>query len=190
MSPRRKRFRKIGSPPVLKGYKPIGVAFIETDVISVLYEEFEAFRLADYSDLTHEEAAKIMDVSRPTFTRIYNNCIKKIAKAFTEGKSIVVEGGNVEFDKQWYRCNDCHKVFHHHDSKNLKCISCDSINIEHINESIRSWKEKQFENNSESEIKEFCICPNCDYEELHQAGVPCFSKTCPECKTALVRKDR
>lgn len=190
MSPRRKRFRKIGSPPVLKGFKPIGIPFIETDVISVLYEEYEALRLADYSGLTHEKAATIMNVSRPTFTRIYNSCIKKIAKAFTEGRSIVIEGGDVEFDKQWYRCNDCYLVFHHRDKKKLECISCDSLNIEHINKSIRDWKENQFESNTESEIKEFCVCPNCNHEELHQRGVPCFSKACPDCKTPLVRKDK
>ena len=73
MSPRNKRFRKIGSPPVLKGYKPIGLPYNETSVESVLYEEYEALRLAAYSGLKQEEAAKIMNVSRPTFTRIYNS---------------------------------------------------------------------------------------------------------------------
>ena len=189
MSPRRKLYRKLGSPPVLKGYKPIGVSFTETDTISILYEEYEALRLADYSFLTHDEAAAIMNVSRPTFTRIYNSCIKKLAKAFTEGKSIVIEGGDVEFDKQWYRCNNCNIVFHV-DKKNLECISCGSLNIEHINESIRDWKEKQSEKNIKAQMEEFCTCPNCDHEEMHQQGVPCFTKTCPNCKTSLVRKDR
>lgn len=189
MSPRRKRFRKVGSPPVLKGYKPIGLPFSQTDVVSILYEEFEALRLVNYSGLIHEEAAIIMNVSRPTFTRIYNSCLKKLAKAFTEGKSIVIEGGDVEFNKQWYRCNDCTTVFHHHDNKNLECISCDSLNIEHINKSIDDWKKKRLETKSEIELREFCSCPNCDYEEPHQRGVPCFSKACPDCKTPLVRKD-
>ena len=133
MSPRNKRFRKIGSPPVLKGFKPIGVPYNETNVVSVLYEEYEALRLADYSGLKQEEAAELMNISRPTFTRIYSSCLQKLAKAFAEGKSIIIEGGDVEFDKQWYRCNDCTTVFHHPDIENNECISCESEDIEHIN---------------------------------------------------------
>jgi predicted DNA-binding protein (UPF0251 family)/rubredoxin len=190
MSPRRKRFRRIGSPPVLKGFKPIGVAYSETDTISILYEEYESLRLADYSGLTHDEAAAIMNVSRPTFTRIYNSCINKLARAFAEGKSIVFEGGDVEFDKQWYRCHDCNLVFHQSHTNDLRCISCNSKNIEHINKSIRDWKQKLPEESQDINSDEYCVCPNCQYEELHHKGVPCFSKTCPECKTSLVRKDR
>ena len=115
MSPRNKLIRRVGSPPVVKGFKPIGHPNNEVNVVSILYEEYEALRLVDYSGLKQEEAAKIMNVSRPTFTRIYNSCLKKLAKAFAEGNSILIEGGDVKFDKQWYRCNDCITVFHHHD---------------------------------------------------------------------------
>ena len=143
MSPRNKRFRKVGSPPVLKGYKPIGFSDSETSVISILYEEYEALRLADYTGLKQVDAAKLMNVSRPTFTRIYSSCLQKLATAFAEGKSIVIEGGDVEFDKQWYRCNDCTTIFHHPDDDNYECVSCESEDLEHINKSIRTWKENQ-----------------------------------------------
>ena len=143
MSPRNKRFRKVVSPPVLKGYKPIGLPVNEASVISILYEEYEALRLADYSGLKQIEAAELMNVSRPTFTRIYSSCLQKLAKAFAEGRSIVIEGGNVEFDKQWYRCNDCTTIFHHPDDNNNECVSCESDDLEHINKSIRAWKKKQ-----------------------------------------------
>ena len=106
MSPRRKRFRRIGSPPILRGLKPIGVPLVETDMISVLFDEYEALRLIDYENLSHEKAANLMNVSRPTFTRIYNSCLKKVARGLAEGKSIIIEGedtGNnygrtIEFD--------------------------------------------------------------------------------------------
>lgn len=143
MSPRNKRIRRVGSPPVIKGFKPIGLPYNDIGNISILYEEYEAFRLVDYSGLKQHEASKIMNVSRPTFTRIYNDCLRKMAKAFTEGKSIMIEGGDVKFDKQWYRCNDCVTVFHNHDDENQECISCESENIEDINKSIADWKEKQ-----------------------------------------------
>ncbi|HKL37266.1 MAG TPA: DUF134 domain-containing protein, partial [Bacteroidales bacterium] len=68
MSPRPKRHRKLGKPPKLMGFKPMGVPMSLSENISVQYEEYEALRLADYEDLSHAEAAQKMNVSRPTFT--------------------------------------------------------------------------------------------------------------------------
>lgn len=161
----------------------------DIDDVSVQYEEYEAFRLVDYSGLKQEEAASIMNVSRPTFTRIYNACLQKIARAFSEGKSIVIEGGDVEFDRQWYRCNDCLLVFHKAEKKTMQCFSCNSKRIEHINKSIEEWREgKGFQRVTEEDHR-FCRCQNCDYEVEHQRGVPCFTMTCPTCMTPLIRKD-
>lgn len=188
MSPRNKQYRRVVSPPVLKGFKPIGVPYNDTRVTSILYEEYEALRLADYSGLKQEEAAKLMNVSRPTFTRIYRSCLKKLARAFTEGRSIIIEGGDVEFDKQWYRCLECTTVFHHHDAEHNKCINCESMDIEHINYSIRKWKEERTKLRPDTQSEEYCICPNCNYEIIHQPGIPCFSLTCPDCKISLIRR--
>lgn len=188
MSPRSKQFRKVMSPPVLKGFKPIGVPFNDAIVVTLLYEEYEALRLADYSGLKQEEAAKLMNVSRPTFTRIYSSCLQKLARAFTEGRAIVIEGGDVEFDKQWYRCHQCTTVFHHPNAEHQECISCGSEDIEHINQSIRDWKDEQGNSKPGMAVEEFCECPKCNYKVLHQTGIPCFSFTCPECKTPLIRK--
>lgn len=60
--------------------------------ITLKPEEYEAIRLADYENLKQEEAAKRLDVSRPTFTRIYNSARKKIALAFVEGKMLSFQG--------------------------------------------------------------------------------------------------
>ncbi len=157
--------------------------------MSVLYEEYEALRLADYSGLKQEEAAKLMNVSRPTFTRIYSSCLKKLARAFAEGRSIIIEGGDVEFDKEWYRCHECTTVFHHHDAGQNECINCESKDIEHINRSIRRWKEEKKKLMTGIQTAVYCICPNCNYEIQHQPGIPCFSLTCPDCKTSLIRKN-
>jgi predicted DNA-binding protein (UPF0251 family) len=188
MSPRSKQARKLVSPPVLKGFKPIGVPFNKAGVVSLLYEEYEALRLADYAGMKQEEAAGLMNISRPTFTRIYSSCLQKLATAFTEGRSIVIEGGDVEFDKQWYRCNQCTTVFHHPEAEHKECLSCSSDDIEHINQSLKNWRTEQSSTNTGLELKEYCICPTCDYEMPHQAGIPCFSNTCPDCKVTLIRK--
>jgi hypothetical protein len=55
-------------------------------------------------------AAKQMNISRPTFTRIYDKTLKLIAKSFIEGKVIDIVGGNFQFDKEWYRCKNCYRL--------------------------------------------------------------------------------
>lgn len=32
-----------------------------------------------------------------------------------------------------------------------------------------------------------CICPNCQYRETHETGVPCYNKKCPKCGTPMTR---
>lgn len=191
MSPRNKRNRRIGIPPILKGFKPLGIPFHSTTHISIQYEEYEALRLADYENLTQEEASVKMNISRPTFTRIYESVRKKIAEAFVEGKAIVVEGGNVEFEAQWYRCNDCYTVFSSDLNKEIHCSNCQSDNIEHINESLQCWKiRKRGRKSAESDRSsaKFCVCPACLHKAPHIPGVPCKSIKCEKCGNSMKRE--
>jgi len=32
-----------------------------------------------------------------------------------------------------------------------------------------------------------CRCPNCNYKESHQLGVPCYNKKCPKCGAPMTR---
>lgn len=34
-----------------------------------------------------------------------------------------------------------------------------------------------------------CVCPKCGYTAIHEQGVPCSSKSCPVCKSWLMRHD-
>ena len=56
----------------MEGYKPFGIPRRELDSVTLLFEEYEAIKLADYENLTQEEAALKMNISRPTFTRLYD----------------------------------------------------------------------------------------------------------------------
>ncbi|MBN1181320.1 MAG: DUF134 domain-containing protein [Bacteroidales bacterium] len=130
--PNRKRNRRVTGPPVMEGFKPFGIPMRELESIMLLYEEYEAIRLADYENLTQEEAAKKMNISRPTFTRLYDKARKSIAKAFIEGKAIIIQGGNYFTEDYWYKCNNCNETM-----VTLKpakhCRKCDSEDIDQLN---------------------------------------------------------
>jgi predicted DNA-binding protein (UPF0251 family) len=98
--PRPKRERKVFSLPLIKGFKPFGNQGEQTETLTLLFDEYEAINLADYKKLTQKQAAKRMNVSRPTFARIYEKARQIIAQAFVEGKAIVIEGGNVSFNDE------------------------------------------------------------------------------------------
>ena len=107
--PRPHKKRKVNHPPKMLGFKPFGIRFCDTEHVDMQYEEYEAVKLVIYDNLSQDAAAEKMEVSRPTLTRIYNSALKKIAKGFVEGKSIVIKGGNFEFEKDWYKCKTCFK---------------------------------------------------------------------------------
>lgn len=107
---RRKQLRTIASPPLMAGYKPFGIPRTQLESVTLNIDEYESLRLLDYEGLNQEQAAERMNISRPTLTRIYDSARKAIAKAFVEGKMLLIEGGNINFDKEWYRCGRCHKL--------------------------------------------------------------------------------
>lgn len=130
--PNRRRYRRIEGPPRMEGFKPFGVPMRELESVVMSIEEYEALRLADYENLTHEEAAKKMNISRPTFTRLYDKARKNVAKAFVEGKAILMQGGTFISGEYWYRCNSCHEtiVSPTPEENCEKCSSDDIIRID------------------------------------------------------------
>jgi len=109
--------------------------------VNLLYEEYESLRLADYENLTQEEAAKEMNISRPTFTRLYDKARKSIAKAFVEGKAIIIQGGTFTTDDYWYRCEECHETMVTEEPVTT-CKNCDSDNIIQLDDKPAGDKAK------------------------------------------------
>ncbi|MBN2695850.1 DUF134 domain-containing protein [bacterium] len=134
--PRRKRCRKLHSPPLYQGFKPKGVPARLIKKVTLHLEEYEAVKLADYDGLEHEEASLKMEISRSVFTRMLQDARKKIATAIVEGLELVISGGDYYFEKKSFRCKDCNSIYHfEHSEKNLiECEKCGSTNIELINE--------------------------------------------------------
>ena len=109
--PRRKRLRKVVAPPGFKGYRPYGNSKQKKQHVELLYEEYEAIKLADYDLMNHLEASKLMGVSRPTFARIYESARRKLAHALVETREIRSVFGNAWLDGIWYECYACHARF-------------------------------------------------------------------------------
>ena len=130
--PRPKRKRFIDYPPQVDGFKPFGIPMSDLEPVILLYEEYEAMRLTDYEGLNQVDAARKMNVSRPTFTRIYDRARKNVAKAFVEGKAIIIEGGDFHSDNHWYKCIECHKLNISINELN-SCSYCKSDNLRELN---------------------------------------------------------
>jgi uncharacterized protein len=89
-------------------FKPAGVPTAMLDRVSMTLDEFEAIRLADLEQLHQDQAARQMDVSRPTFSRILDAAHRKLADALVHGKALRIEGGNVQTRPGPRRCCRLH----------------------------------------------------------------------------------
>jgi uncharacterized protein len=126
LMPRPIRNRKICNPPKMSGFKPFGMPACKNKCVKLQFDEYESIHLVCYDNLPQDEASEKMNISRPTFTRVYNNALKKIAKAFVEGLAIEIEGGNVDFEKEWYKCKKCFKLIEGLEN-HLRCKDCSSF---------------------------------------------------------------
>ena len=185
MCARIKRPRKILNPPSIKGFKPYGAdADVKSSAaVNILFEEYEALRLIDYDRLNHHQASVMMNVSRPTFTRIYAAALHKIALAFVEGRQMSIEGGKVYFDSDWHQCNSCDSYFSHPD-KHLPIKECPLCGSEDISDFDLS------DEHLETQADGICVCPQCHFEQMHQLGKPCKEEVCPQCSSFMKRKGR
>jgi uncharacterized protein len=125
---RTKKDRHIQMAPHFCGFKPVGNQCKSGTEVIINFEEYEALNLCDYELLKQSEAAKLMNISRPTFTRIYESVRRKIAKAFIEGSSIQFEDGNSSIS-DWLKCDRCQIAFTISDASEKLCPICKSTVI-------------------------------------------------------------
>ncbi len=141
---RHKTLRKIVAPPGFQGFRPYGARTKKQEVIELLYEEYEAIKLADFDKMNHLEASRLMGISRPTFARIYEEARRKIAQALVEVKEIKAVYGHARLDKSWFVCNNCHARFTMPGNLyNKGCPLCKSNNTEPINAENQESREKR-----------------------------------------------
>jgi predicted DNA-binding protein (UPF0251 family) len=180
--------RKISNPPLISGFKPYGSKKATGKAASIFLqlEEYESLRLCDYEMLNHQQAAAFMAVSRPTLTRIYSRARQKIAEALVLGNQIIIEGGKVFFDSEWYSCNSCGCYFNNPDKQlEIKqCPLCKSSDF------INYIPESELTEESPERCSDLCVCLSCGFEKPHIYGRPCKDEICPVCGKNLVRKGK
>ena len=140
MKPRKKR--NVLYPPNVQYFKPQGVPVRVLDTVMLTIDEYEAIRLADYENFKHEDAAKKMDISRPTFTRLLESAHNKISDAVINGKAIRIEGGDFNFLGNRYQCNNCGNswIVEKYINPHILCPNCRSGKIDDIGERITGQK--------------------------------------------------
>jgi len=88
--------RRIEGMPKATYFKPRAVPLRELSEACLSVEGFEAIRLADLEELTMENAASRMGVSRHTFGRILADGRKAVADALVYGRALRIAGGDYE----------------------------------------------------------------------------------------------
>ena len=90
---RPKKTRWVKCVPGERCFKPQCKPLSKCKGVYLTLDEFEAVRLACLEELKQVDAAKMMKVSRPTFSRIITSAHKKIADGLVNIKAIRIEGG-------------------------------------------------------------------------------------------------
>ena len=119
--------RQIAGEPACTYFKPRGVPLVDLEEVALGLDEFEALRLADLEGLYQEDAAKKMNVSRPTFTRIVQSARQKVAGALVNGKALKLEGGNVTIASlRRFCCGRCKHTWElpHGSGRPSECPKC------------------------------------------------------------------
>jgi len=89
--PRPCKRRRVRGRPNSSYFKPAGIRIIELEESVLAMSEFEAIRLVDLNEIPQEKAAKQMQISQPTLSRVLKSARKKISDAIINGKAIKIQ---------------------------------------------------------------------------------------------------
>jgi predicted DNA-binding protein (UPF0251 family) len=101
---RPRKCRWVETEPGVTFFKPRGIPLRSLEQTIITVDELEAMRLADLLEMTQEEVAQKMQVSRPTVTRMLARAHRAVADALVHGKAICIEGGDYRLGQQ---CDSC-----------------------------------------------------------------------------------
>lgn len=88
--PRKCRFIKL--PSCARYFKPRGIPLTDLEEIVLKADEIEALRLKEIENLSHQDCAQKMGISRTTFHRDLESAHRKITEAILQNKAIKIKG--------------------------------------------------------------------------------------------------
>jgi len=154
--------RRINFYPEATYFKPAGIPLREMQEEILGFDEVEAIRLADLENLTQEQAAEKMEISRVTFLRIIDAAHKKIAKALISGHAIKMEGGdNIMPNLDGTGPNGAGPMTGRGAGRGRRMGLGGT---------------------------EQCVCPDCGEKVAHTRGIPCVQTKCPKCGSQMTGK--
>jgi predicted DNA-binding protein (UPF0251 family) len=121
---RPEKSRSIDGPPRYFRFSADEAPSDTSDHIKLRLDEFEALRLSDGLGYGHAAAATIMDISRPTFTRLLNRARVKLAEFLINGRSLEISGGSVLFSSDVFCCRSCRRPFKWEKTTVPVCTRC------------------------------------------------------------------
>lgn len=136
--PAPKKIRSIETPPLFKNFKPKGIPAVNLNKIEMTLDEYEALKLIDFLGKDQIEAAKEMNISRPTVTRLLNKARKKVAEMIVQGAELVIDGGEYCFKKNILFCQNCSsKIEIAIENKISDCPHCHSHKIKALSSEFK-----------------------------------------------------
>ena len=90
---RPRKYRIVKLDPRISQFSPRGKPG-RPDEVNLSIDEYEAIRLFDQAGISQKEAAKSMNISQQTFSRVLKRARKTVADAIINGKIIRIQGGN------------------------------------------------------------------------------------------------
>jgi predicted DNA-binding protein (UPF0251 family) len=94
--PRPIKWRKVCCLPGNSRFGPLDSPVDIADTVNMTIDEYETIRLIDLDNLTQEESASQMNISRTTVQGIYDGARKKLAESLVNGKVLRIEGGEYQ----------------------------------------------------------------------------------------------
>ncbi|MFC1808190.1 DUF134 domain-containing protein [Candidatus Omnitrophota bacterium] len=89
---RKPKIRYVKADPDIAQFSPRGKPGRPNEV-ELTVDQYEAIRLADYKQMPHVAAGKLMGISRQTFERVLKKARMALADGVVNGKIIKIEGG-------------------------------------------------------------------------------------------------
>ncbi len=155
---RPRRIRRIFFKPNVTYFKPAGVPLRNLKEVILSFDESEALRLIDIEGMEQNEAARKMEISQPTLSRLLKYGRRKLADAVINGQAIKIQGGNFKM-----------------------------VMLRGGRFRAPAMGGRGRMGGFAAGPGGICKCPKCGYEEPQIRGQPCMSKKCPKCGSQMMR---